>query len=355
MKPIALMFRFAMKYLGIRLDFLSLGQSLNVRLREMPTRVPFMKMSCFGLVLLALTITQPKAFAEANDPFRHTLQVTGRGEGSYNIRATVQPTPTPVPFEQQSPARREAYIRSLFGETLTDAPATDPDTEFLVNQALDLQTAVAEEKKRRAQQAAARSSGSTTGSGSSRPSSSGSSSSRSSGSSSSTPSRSMGYLNSPYQLMTDGSIGSDLLTETAIDTFYYGLPNDIATALYNLSHDRRSPSAADDPYVDYAQAMHNGDFQKMRDLANSPYISDWNERINMLGTAGAAALRNLSDPQNPNKTAAKDALQRIAEDLQYAGQGLDANDPNNNKLRTICAEISRIWSNMTQPPGSQPH
>jgi hypothetical protein len=302
-----------------------------------------MNISRFGLVLIAVSMSQPQAFAQANDPFRHTLQVTGRGEGSYNIRATVQPKPTPVPFEQQSPARREAYIRSLFGETLTDAPATDPDTEFLVNQALDLQTSIAEEKKRLQQQAAARRAASSSGSSGSGQSSSGSSSSGSSGSS---------YLNSPYQLLTDGSVGSDLLTETAIDAFYYGLPNDIATALYNLSHNQRSPAAADDPYVDYAQAMHSGNFQKMRDLANSPYISDWNERINMLGTAGAAALRNLSDPQNPNKTAAKDALQRIAEDLQFAGQGLDANDPNNAKLRTICAEISRIWSNMTQPPGT---
>ncbi len=306
-----------------------------------------MKFHLLGLISLSLLLchTDVPAYAQANDPFRHTLQVTGREPGSYNIGASVQPSkPKPIPLEQNTPLR-DATVRAVMGETTGDVPSVDPDTTFLVNQTMDLQAAQAAEQRRRAQ---------------SRPSPSSGSSSGSSSSSSRTPSRQMsssgssGSSGSPYQLLTDGSLGSDLLTEQAIDAFYYGLPNDVASALYNFSHNRSTPSVADDPYVGYAEAMHNGDFQKMRDLANSPYIGDFNERINMLGTAGAAALRNLSDPQNPNKTAAKDALQKISEDLHYAGEGLDPNDPNNAKLRTICAEISRIWANLSQPP-TQPN
>ena len=298
------------------------------------------------LILLSLSAClAPAAFAQANDPFRHTLQVTGKEPGSYNIGASVKPgkPSQPVPLEQ-NPALRDATVRAVLGETKDDVPAVDSDTTFLVNQTMDLQAAQAAEQRRRAQ---------------SRSPSSGSSSGSSS-SSSRTPSRQMsssgssGSSGSPYQLLTDGSLGSDLLTEQAIDAFYYGLPNDVASALYNLSHNQSSPSVGDDPYVPYAQAMQNGDFSKMRDLANSPYIGDWKDRINMLGTAGAAALRNLSDPANPNKTAAKDALQKISEDLHYAGDGLDPNDPNNAKLKTICAEISRIWANLSQPP-AQPN
>ena len=287
-----------------------------------------MKFHLLGLISLSLLLCHadlPQACAQANDPFRHTLQVTGKEPGSYNIGASVKPLPAkPVPFEQQSAAQRELYLRSLLGETSNDAPAGDPDTTFLVNQAMDLQSAQAEEKRRRSQRTSSPSSGSSSGSSSS---------------SSRTPS-----------LLTDGSLGSELVTEQAIDAFFYGLPNDVASALYSLSHHQSPVSVENDPYVPYAQALQNGDFSKMRDLANSPYIGDWHERINMLGTAGAAALRNLSDPNNPNKVAARDALQKIAEDLQYAGQGLDSDKPSDAKLRTICAEIARIWGNVSQPP-----
>ncbi len=304
-----------------------------------------MKFHLLGLISLSLLLCHadlPQACAQANDPFRHTLQVTGKEPGSYNIGASVKPLPAkPVPFEQQSAAQRELYLRSLLGETSNDAPAGDPDTTFLVNQAMDLQSAQAEEKRRRSQRTSSPSSGSSSGSSSS---------------SSRTPSRQMssssssGSSSSPYQLLTDGSLGSELVTEQAIDAFFYGLPNDVASALYSLSHHQSPVSVENDPYVPYAQALQNGDFSKMRDLANSPYIGDWHERINMLGTAGAAALRNLSDPNNPNKVAARDALQKIAEDLQYAGQGLDSDKPSDAKLRTICAEIARIWGNVSQPP-----
>lgn len=158
----------------------------------------------------------------------------------------------------------------------------------------------------------------------------------------------MSSLHSPYQLLTDGSLGSDLLTEQAIDQFYHSLPSDIASAFYDLTHNGSAITVGDDPYVPYARAMRSGDYARMRDLANSPYVANWNDRIAMLGTAGAAALRDLSDPNNQNKTAAKDALQKIAEDLQYAGEGIEPNNQNNTKLKTICAEISRIWSNLTQ-------
>lgn len=299
-----------------------------------------MKSIPLGLLLLLLSVSLPDALAQATDPFRYTLQVTGTGEGAYNIRANVRPTDTQVPLTEPSRPSREVTVRSILGETSSDAPAIDPDTQFLVNQALDLQALEAEKRKQRAQQAAARSQRSSSGS-------SGSSSSGSS-SSSSTPSRQMSSLHSPYHLLTDGSLGSDLLTEQAIDEFYHSLPSDIASAFYDLTHNGSAITVGDDPYVPYARAMHSGDYARMRDLANSPYVANWNDRIAMLGTAGAAALRDLSDPNNQNKTAAKDALQKIAEDLQYAGEGIEPNNQNNTKLKTICAEISRIWSNLTQ-------
>lgn len=150
-----------------------------------------------------------------------------------------------------------------------------------------------------------------------------------------------------HSIPTDGSPNSDSITGKAINTFYEGLPPQVTDY---LSGNSGIDLSSGDPYADYARALKSSDFNRMRALANSDAITDFNQRIAMLGLAGAAALNSMANPQNSNNFAAKDALRKVAEDLQYAGQGLDPSKPNDAKLKAICEDISRIWNNMTSPP-----
>jgi hypothetical protein len=312
-----------------------------------------MKMRIAGTIIQSIFLLS-QVTAAYGEPFRTTVQITGRGPGAYNLRASVEPTqqppstpmtatnqppgPTMSP-EEESYRSRSIMLRSVLGETNADMPFGDPDTSGFVNQASDLAPLRQLQRQRALQRAASSSSGSS----SSRPSSGSSGSSGRSASSYSSPT---------YSLLTDGSLGSDLITENAIEEFFGVLPSDVTSALDQLSRHGSPPvTVENDPSVPYAQAFRHGDFNKMRELANSDYV-DWNQRIGMLGMAGATALKNLSNPNNTNPTAARDALQKISEDLQYAGQGLDGSKPNDAKLKTICEQISRIWGNISHPPES---
>lgn len=150
-----------------------------------------------------------------------------------------------------------------------------------------------------------------------------------------------------HAMPTDGSPNSESITGNAINTFYEGLPPQVTD---HLSGNSGIDLSGSDPYADYARALQASDFNRMRALANSDAITDFNQRIAMLGLAGAAALNTMAKPQNSNNFAAKDTLRKVAEDLQYAGQGLDPTKPKDAKLKAICEDISRIWNNMTNPP-----
>lgn len=147
-------------------------------------------------------------------------------------------------------------------------------------------------------------------------------------------------------LPTDGSPNADAITGNAINSFYEGLPPQVTDYLSGNSGINLS---GNDPYADYAQALRNSQFARMRQLANSQDITDFNQRIAMLGLAGAAALNSMANPNSTNNFAAKETLRKVAEDLQYAGQGLGTDKPSDAKLKAICEDISRIWGNMTKP------
>jgi hypothetical protein len=320
---------------------------------------------CISISAIAnsTTLAQAALAQGSGKPYEHTLQITGKEPGPYNIRASVEPTQSSttalmnqVPQAQQSglaqkrkrlseKERQQVFNdfleRWLTGEAENDVPVGDPFSTQLVNQAIDLGTMQndvnrgdppdSKPPRQQRNQMANNESHHQTSPGSG--------------------------PESHHHLPTDGSPNSEAITTQAIETFYGGLPPDITDRLAGLGiNPMATVHGAGDPYAPYAMALQRGDFSRMRDLANSDAISDWNERISMLGLAGATALRNLSNPNNPNSFAAKDALRKIAEDLHYAGQGLSPDTPNDAKLKATCDDISRIWGNMTnqgQKPPAQ--
>lgn len=154
-----------------------------------------------------------------------------------------------------------------------------------------------------------------------------------------------------HHLPTDGSPGAEDITSGAITTFYDNLPLDIVDRLAGMAANdpMATVHAAGDPYAPYASAMSRSDFLGMRRLAQDDNITDLRQKIAMLGLAGATALRSMNNPANKDTFPAKDTLRKVAEDLHYAGQGLDENNPNQAKLKAVCEDISRVWSNMTKP------
>jgi hypothetical protein len=157
---------------------------------------------------------------------------------------------------------------------------------------------------------------------------------------------------------TDGSSGSQQITRRAFDEFYEYLPNQVIDRLSPYGSPSES-SGSSDPYADYSSAIKAGDFIRARDLANASNQADFEQRMAMLVLAGAAALRNIMDSnEDPshNTFPARDTLGKLAEDLHYAGEGLDTSDPSDAKLKMICEDISRVWGNMAQQrqnPSSQ--
>lgn len=312
-------------------------------------------------IVLSLVITlvgmPMSTLAQGDDGaggYKHDVNITGREGGPYNIRATVEPAgkPTEVPmglfqkanaipesqksYEQKRKEAKEKFLDRLFGESRkNDVPLFDPTTTDMVNRL----TGIPYEDLPAPKPTPTATPTPTT-----------------------TPSRDMssgedhhkpgGGEDHHHGLATDGSPNATDITERAIETFYDGLPRDITNTLAGLGSDPMATvHSAGDPYVPYAMAMQRADFNRMRDLANSDAITDFNQRIAMLGLAGATALRNLSNPKN--NIAAKDTLNKVADDLHYAGQGLDASNAKDAKLKAVCEDISRIWSNMTKPQANK--
>lgn len=302
------------------------------------------------IVLAAIPMSVCAQEDEVSPGYKHDVQITGKSGGPYNIKATVKPNTANVPMYKKEGAaavgaaadavrdkRREALRRwaerSFQGSASDDVPIFDPLTTTVVNELVDSKGPL----------------------GQSQPT---------------TPARTMspedhhhenggpedhhnqasgGPEDHHHALPTDGSPGSEDITNGAITTFYDNLPNDIVWRLSNMGTDPLATvHAAGDPYAPYAIAMNRGDFLAMRRLAQDDAIENLRQRIAMLGLAGAAALRNLANPKTADTFPAKDTLRKLAEDLHYAGKGLDENKPGEAKLKATCEDISRIWSNMGQ-------
>lgn len=294
----------------------------------------------------------PLVLAQIDDAnsggYQHDINITGKQGGPYNIKATVEPVGklNNVPmglfkkgdtvaeadksYEQKRKEAKEKLLERLFGESAKDdVPLFDPNTTAMVNDLTGIPVDNPNTKP--------------------------------SPNPTTTPTRDMGTGEDHHAvggedhhhgLPTDGSPNATDITQRAIETFYDGLPRDITNTLAGMGSDPMATvHSAGDPYVPYAIALQSSDFNRMRDLANSDAVTDFNQRIAMLGLAGATALRNLSNPKK--NIAARDTLNKVADDLHYAGEGLDASNAKDAKLKAICEDISRIWSNVGKPPANK--
>jgi len=296
-----------------------------------------------AILVFAIAVTPMSAIAQEGDAvspgYKHDIRVSGIGEGAYNIRASVRPTTENVPMglanKKSSTAQtdREKQVsrtmqRAFLGSATDDVPLFDPMTTAVVNELVDSNGPLV--------------------------------SNPNSNTTTSTPSSAMdpeahhhqqgpGGPEDHHKLPTDGSPGAEDITNGAINTFYENLPRDVVHRLSGMGVDPLATvHAAGDPYAPFAIAMSRGDFRRMRQMAQDEAITNLRERIAMLGLAGAAALRNMNNSKNNDTFPAKDTLRKVAEDLHYAGKGLDESKPNEAKLKATCEDISRIWSNMTQ-------
>lgn len=280
---------------------------------------------------------------EVSPGYKHDVQITGKSGGPYNLKATVKPNTANVPMYKKEGAgaaaaaadaerdrRRQAFRRwmerSFDGSASDDVQMFDPLTTTVVNELVDSKgplpaTTMNPEDHHHEQ----------------------------GGGTEDHHNQASGGPEDHHALPTDGSPGSEDITNAAITTFYDNLPNDIVWRLSNMGTDPMATvHVAGDPYAPYAIAMNRGDFLSMRRLAQDDAIENLRQRIAMLGLAGAAALRNLGNPKTADTFPAKDTLRKLAEDLHYAGQGLDENKPGEAKLKATCEDISRVWSNMGQ-------
>jgi hypothetical protein len=301
-----------------------------------------------GLVIVLVAI--PMAVYAQEDPvspaYKQDIKITGLNEGPYNLKASIKPKTENVPMglakkggqatsaqddKGKKPPFTKYIERSFFGSASDDVPFGDPYTTTLVNELVDSKGPIV-----------------------SNPATTNTTPSAT------TPPRAMdpeshhhqsgGGPEDHHKLPTDGSPGSEDITNGAINVFYENLPGDITRRLGGMGTDPLATvHGAGDPYAPYAIAMSRGDFSTMRRMAQDDAITDLRERIAMLGLAGATALRNMANSKGGDTFPAKDTLRKIAEDLHYAGQGLDENNPNQAKLKAVCEDISRVWSNMTKP------
>lgn len=292
--------------------------------------------------------------ADSNAPgYKHDVNITGKQGGPYNIKATVKPKMENVPMglfkkgdtvsqsdsdeDKRQKAKDRWLIRMLGGKISDDVDLSDPMTTAVVNELVDNNGVLFAKPTPAASRTAPPAA---------------------------TSSQPMdpeshhhqqgGGPEDHHKLPTDGSPGAEAITNSAITTFYDNLPRDVTYRLAGMGTDPMATvHAAGDPYAPFAIAMSNSDFLRMRQLAQNEDVTNLRERIAMLGLAGATALRNLSNPANKDTFPAKDTLRKVAEDLHYAGQGLDDSKPNEAKLKAVCEDISRIWSNMNQPKASK--
>lgn len=299
------------------------------------------KMMLSALVILIADNSMALAQGEGTP---YSINITGKAEGPYNLRATVKAPDKPATLSdsqsKKKPGADDSLLNSVGGfaefEKIISGrktPAEERDAQIeAMQKAMKQQEKMMKdysEQMTKAMEAMKKNQAN-------KPASVGSS-----------PTTTSSSEDHHHNLPTDGSPNSQAITGSAINSFYEGLPPQVTDYLSGNSGINLSGS---DPYVDYAKALQSSDFARMRQLANSQDIEDFNQRIAMLGLAGAAALNSMANPNNTNNFAAKDTLRKVAEDLQYAGQGLDQNKPNDAKLKAICEDISRIWGNMTKPP-----
>lgn len=307
-------------------------------------------------------------------PFETQIQIHSKGPtGPYNIRASVESTQPSKPTalmhkipqaempksgmsdkskglteEQRKQLFKDFLSRYFTGQASSDLPMGDPLTTGFINEAVDMATEQNDRNLQQQQQQQQQQTQPT------RPNRQQNQTANDESHHHASPSSNP---EAHHHLPTDGSPNSEAITTQAIETFYGGLPPDITNRVAGLGIDPLATvHGAGDPYAPYAMALQRGDFARMREIANSEAINDWNQRIAMLGLAGATALRNMANPNNPKAFAAKESLRKVAEDLHYAGQGLGTDNPNDAKLKATCEDISRIWSNMTnqgQTPAGQ--
>jgi hypothetical protein len=301
-------------------------------------------------VLVVTLVGMPMAaLAQADDSsaaYRYDVRIQGKEEGPYNIKASVKPNTKNVPTQSKKKGG---------GASPDDKPSPSTDAVIGLLQSVDIITdgperrrrelkRQAEEEKRQfqnmmslfrdytsrnMQQGATQQSATSTSADESHH-------------------KPGGGEDHHHDFPTDGSPNSQQITGQAINTFFDGLPPQIADSLDGGSGINLS---GNDPYADYAAAMQKGDFNAMRQLANSQTINDFNQRIAMLGLAGAAALGNIGkSAKSPSADTfpARDTLRKVADDLHFAGQGLDPTKPQEAKLKAICEDISRIWKNVSQ-------
>lgn len=312
----------------------------------MRKREPIVVSFVFALAAISMVVNVASAQEDPVSPgYKHDIKITGIGEGPYNLKASVKPQTENVPMGLSNKGGSAASAqadkgkpktpfmknmeRAFFGSASDDVPLFDPLTTTVVNELVDSKGPLVSNPPTQPTTPPA-----------------------------STPSSPMdpeahhhqgGGPEDHHKLPTDGTPGAEDITNGAINTFYENLPRDITYRLGGMGTDPMATvHAAGDPYAPYAIAMTQGDFARMRQMANDEAITNLRERIAMLGLAGATALRNMANSKNANTFPAKDTLRKVAEDLHYAGQGLDENKPNEAKLKATCEDISRIWSNMTQ-------
>ncbi|MBX9878975.1 MAG: hypothetical protein K2Y22_11010 [Candidatus Obscuribacterales bacterium] len=302
-------------------------------------------------VLVALaTIPAPSCAQEdgISPGYKHDVQITGKSGGPYNVKASVKPQTEVVPMglankksgtnasaqsdKDKSPGLRNLE-RILFGSASDDLPILDPTTTAALNDFVNSKDPPASSQTTKPTTSPLAAASSAMDPEAHHHQQAGG-----------------GPEDHHHTLPTDGSPGADDITNGAITTFYDNLPSDVVDRLSGMGVDPLATvHAAGDPYAPYAIALNRGDFNSMRRYAMDDAVDNLRQRIAMLGLAGASALRNLANPKNTDTFPAKDTLRKIAEDLHYAGQGLDENKPGEARLKATCEDISRIWSNMTQP------